>query len=316
MSLFLGLDTSNYTTSCALIDTDSMEVRSVKRLLPVKEGEKGLRQSDAVFHHTRQLPELMEQLFENISRPDISAVGYSYAPREVSGSYMPCFLVGENTARSISAALGVPVYKTSHQKGHILAALYSCGKTGLLKGSSPFLAFHVSGGTTDLLYCEPDSERVLKVTEIGHSLDLKAGQCVDRTGVRLGLKFPCGVQLEELAKNSSREFKIKPSLKGLDCSLSGVENKCVKMLDEGESREDTARFCFEYIYETVRAMTRGALEKYGSMPVVFAGGVMSNKLMRQRLEKEFDGCFAEPELSSDNGVGTAFYAALMKGMVK
>ncbi|MBR1863547.1 MAG: peptidase M22, partial [Ruminococcus sp.] len=201
MPLFLGLDTSNYTTSCALYDSASGEVFSCKEMLPVREGERGLRQSDAVFHHTRQLPELMEELFsmaeERYEKYDkITAVAYSYAPREVPGSYMPCFLVGENTARSISAAMGVPVFRTSHQKGHILAALYSCEELGMLEGEREFLAFHVSGGTTDLLLCRPGGDGLFQISEIGRSSDLKAGQCIDRIGVRLGLGFPCGAELE------------------------------------------------------------------------------------------------------------------------
>lgn len=313
MSWYLGIDTSNYTTSCALFDSETMEIRSCKKLLPVKQGERGLRQSDAVFHHTKQLPPLLEGLFDD--KRDIKAAAYSYAPREVEGSYMPCFLVGEGSARGIACAKGIPVYRTSHQKGHILAALYSCGKLGLLKSGEPFIAFHVSGGTTDMLLCKGGAERVFEVTEIGHTLDLNAGQCIDRVGVRMGLGFPCGIELEKLAEKSSRRFRIKPTLKGLDCCLSGVENKCVKMLEEGESKEDTALFCIEYIYETVKAMAAAGLEKFGSMPVIFAGGVMSDRIIRDKLEKCFDCYFAEPALSADNAVGVAVYAAAYEGNV-
>ena len=187
MSFVLGIDTSNYTTSCALLDTADMSVRSCKKLLPVKQGERGLRQSDAVFHHTKQLPELMKQLFDK--RYDLSAVGYSYAPRCTEGSYMPCFLVGENVAQAVSLACGADLEKTSHQVGHILAALYSCGKLDMLSSDKPFAAFHVSGGTTDLLLCEPDKAKLINITQIGGSRDLKGGQAIDRTGVRLGLSL-------------------------------------------------------------------------------------------------------------------------------
>jgi N6-L-threonylcarbamoyladenine synthase len=313
MGIFLGIDTSNYTTSCALYNSDSGEIRSCKKLLPVKKGEKGLRQSDAVFHHIKQMPQLMSELFSSPAEP--SGIAYSYAPRCVEGSYMPCFLVGESVAQSVSAVSGTEIFKTSHQVGHILAALYSCGRLDFLKGDKPFLGFHVSGGTTDLLLCSPDSENILKVQEVGTSLDLKAGQCVDRVGVMLGLDFPCGVQLEKLACKSEKEYKIKPTLKDTNCCLSGVENKCAKMISAGEAPENTARFCLDYIYHTVRAMTSVALEKYGSMPVVFAGGVMSDRLIGDRLKSEFDGYFATPELSSDNAVGIAVYAAAKKGLI-
>lgn len=310
MGVYLGLDTSNYRTSCALYDSESGEYRSCRRLLPVKQGERGLRQSEAVFHHTKQLPELMEELFSE--ETSLSGCAYSYAPREAEGSYMPCFLVGENVCRSVAAAKGIEISRTSHQMGHVLAALFSCGKTSLLESCEPFLAFHVSGGTTDLLLCRGDEERVLSLEEIGCSSDLKAGQCIDRLGVRLGLSFPCGEELERLAAGSGRSFKIKPSVKGTVCSLSGVENKCVKMLERGESAEDTAKFCLDYVCESIAAMTAAGLEKTGSVPVIFAGGVMANRLMAERLSQQFEAYFAKPELSGDNAVGIAIYAA-MKG---
>lgn len=303
----LGIDTSNYTTSAALFDTSDGTVRQVKKLLPVKKGELGLRQSDAVFHHTKQLPEIVRSLFEDCGEIP-AAVGVSVRPRNVNGSYMPCFLCGEGLADSIGAVNNIPVFKTSHQVGHILAALYSADRLDL--AGERFIAFHVSGGTTDCLLVQPDSENVLNITEIGTSLDLKAGQAVDRVGLMLGLDFPCGKALEELARKSGRKFKIKPVLKGGSCCLSGVENKCRKMLDDGESPEDTAMFCLQYVYSAVREMTRHALETHGKMPVVFAGGVMSDRIIRDRLESEFESCFAEPEFSCDNAAGTAVFAAL------
>ncbi len=313
MGICLGIDTSNYRTSCALYDTADGRIISERQLLPVKQGERGLRQSDAVFHHTKQLPVLMEKLFAQSK--ELSCCGYSYAPREAEGSYMPCFLVGENVCRSVAAANGINVYRTSHQKGHVLAALYSCGKLGLLDNDEPFLAFHVSGGTTDMLLCRRDKEKVVSLTETGCSSDLKAGQCIDRLAVRLGLPFPGGEELEKLALKSGRTFKIRPSVKGMDCSLSGVENKCMQMLDKGESPEDTAKFCLDYIYETIAAMTAAGLREYGDMPVIYAGGVMADKLIADRLKKRFDAYFATPELSGDNAVGVALYAAL-KGQIE
>lgn len=304
---FLGIDTSNYTTSAALYDTETNLIVQSKKLLPVKKGELGLRQSDALFHHTKQLPEMISDLFKNEeSIPD--AVGVSVRPRNVNGSYMPCFLCGEGVADVIASVNKIPVYKTSHQIGHILAALYSSDKLELVK--ERFIAFHVSGGTTDCLFVEPDEEFLIKATEVGTSLDLKAGQAVDRVGLMLGLDFPCGSQLEKLAEKSDRKYKIKPTIKNGNCCLSGLENKCKKMIDDGEKSEDTAFYCLQYIYSSICGMVESAVEKYGDLPIVFAGGVMSNKIIRSQLEKKFKSYFAEPVFSCDNAAGTAIYAAL------
>lgn len=311
MSLILGIDTSNYTTSAVLLDTYSMQVKQVKKFLPVKKGERGIRQSDAVFHHVKQLPQILSELMDNGENPD--NIGVSVKPRLEEGSYMPCFLVGESIADSISASCGIPVDKTSHQIGHILAALFSCGRLDLLKSDKPFAAFHVSGGTTDLLFCMPDKDNVLNITHIGGSKDLKAGQAIDRLGVRLGLDFPCGKELEKLAEKSKQTYKIKTTVDGLWCSLSGIENKCNFMLEKNEPYEDIALFCLMSVLSAIRKITDNLLEEYGSIPVIYAGGVMSNKIIKQELE--LYGSFADPEFSRDNAVGTALYSAIKKGLI-
>lgn len=307
MPIYLGVDTSNYTTSTALIDTEKMEAIQCKKLLPVKEGELGLRQSDAVFHHTKQLPEMVSALFGN-KKISLDAIGVSVRPRNIEGSYMPCFLCGEGLADSLGAVNKISVHKTSHQIGHILAALFSSQKLELV--NEKFIAFHVSGGTTDCLLVTPDKEKVFDITEIGSSLDIKAGQAIDRTGLMLGLKFPCGKELEKLAAMSDKKYKLKPMLKNGNCCLSGLENKCRKMLDDGERKEDIANYCLSFIYSTIYEMTKFALDRYGNMPIVYAGGVMSDKLIRDKLLQKFDAFFAEPDFSCDNAVGTAVFAAI------
>lgn len=306
MPEFLGVDTSNYTTSAALYISGENRIVQVKRLLPVKDGELGLRQSDAVFHHTKQLPDMIEELRSEHGSMAPAAVSASTRPRNVEGSYMPCFLCGEGFARSLSAINDIPLFRTSHQVGHILAALYSADRLELVK--ERFIAFHVSGGTTDCLLCEPDSEDIISITEVGTSLDLKAGQAVDRTGVMLELKFPCGAELEKLALRADKSYKVKAVLKDGNCCLSGVENKCGDMLKRGEKPENIAKFCLDTVAETIIGMTEKAVERYGELPLVFAGGVMSDVLIRDRIISRFSGAsFAEPQFSCDNAAGVAIY---------
>lgn len=310
---YLGIDTSNYTTSAALYFPEEEKIIHSKMLLPVKLGEKGIRQSDAVFHHTVQLSKVCEDLFSK-TEFRLDSIGTSAFPRMADGSYMPCFLVGLNTAKILSQTNKVNFYSTSHQIGHILAALYSCKRLDLIK--EKFIAFHLSGGTTEALLVEPDEEEIIKCTVIGQSLDLKAGQAVDRVGVMLGMKFPCGAELDKLSAESTNTYKISPCIKGSDISLSGIENKCKKMLEDGNKPCDIAKYCIEYINISLDKMTQALISRYGNLPLVYSGGVMSNSLIRNNFEKKYAGLFAAPEFSSDNAAGVAIMAYLKAARVE
>jgi N6-L-threonylcarbamoyladenine synthase len=305
----LGIDTSNYTTSAALLRNGT--VIQSKKLLPVKPGEKGLRQSDAVFHHVQQLPEVLDAL--PFAGASIAAVGVSDRPRSMTGSYMPCFLVGVAAAKASALSLGVPLHFFSHQQGHIAAALYSSRKLELL--GRRFLAFHVSGGTTEAVLCSSDAEMVFTTEIVAQSLDLKAGQAVDRVGVMLGLPFPAGPELEKLALKSESRFSIRASMKGMDCSLSGIENRCRDMLAKGTPKEDIAAFCLQSILTALDGMTSALLNRFGNLPLLFAGGVMSNSIIRSAMTKKYGASFAEPSFSSDNAAGVAVLAALKEGIL-
>lgn len=309
----LGIDTSNYTTSAAVYDTQTNEITQQKMLLPVKSGACGLRQSDAVFHHTVQLPKVLASLLtEHAPLPDV--VCASYAPRRVEGSYMPCFLVGEGLAQSLHTVLDIPLFTVSHQEGHIVAALYSAGMLSCL--DKPFFAFHISGGTTEALLVEPDEAYVFRAACVARSLDLHAGQAVDRVGVMLGLDFPCGPQLDALAQESKRSFSVHPAMKGADCCLSGIENQCRNLQNATESPSDIARYCLESIRAALDAMLLQLFAKYGVLPVVFSGGVASNRLLRGYFSAQYGAHFAEPAFSADNAAGVAVLGALrMKGGV-
>ena len=300
--IYLGIDTSNYTTSAALYNSETGEVVHKRRLLKVKQGELGLRQADAVFQHTVALPEIIKELFDE-NRVKVDAVSVSVRPDETEGSYMPCFMTGKCVADSLSSVFNVPVKYFSHQAGHIAAALYSAKRLDLL--SREFIAFHVSGGTTQAVKVRPDSTKVFSLECVSSSLDLKAGQAVDRVGKMLGIAFPAGKELDLLSRQSTKEYKIRPFMKDGCCSLSGVQNKCEKMFADGVPKEDIAKYCIDHITAGLREMTVSLLKEEQDMPVVYSGGVMSNSLIRERFSQQFNAVFAENGLSSDNAVGIA-----------
>lgn len=302
----IGIDSSNYRSSAAFID-DSFNYLSKRKLLPVANGERGLRQSDAVFAHTKQLPGIVKELLCEIDGASVKAIGVSDRPRRLNESYMPCFLTGVGLAEVLGAALDVPVFKFSHQEGHIAAALLSANRLDLLK--SRFIAFHVSGGTTEALLVSP-ADVGFKTEIIAKTLDLHLGQVIDRVGVKLGLDFPCGEELEKLAINGKNPISSKPCIKGLDCALSGAENIAEKLIKSGETSENIAAFAIDFAAKTLCQMTTRVKNRFGDIPIVYSGGVMANKYIKNELEKITPADFASIELSGDNAVGIALLTKL------
>ena len=296
--IVLGFDTSNYTTSVASFDGSNVKNRS--RLLDVKQGELGLRQSDAVFAHVKRLPELAHELFDEEMTSTIRAIGVSTRPRAVDGSYMPCFLAGVSAAETMAAALHVPCYAFSHQQGHIAAALWSAGRMDLME--QPHLAWHLSGGTTELLLVEPE-DRNVRATVIGGSSDISAGQAVDRTGRLLGLQFPSGKALDSLSAQVDKPAYFKVKTKDLRFSLSGLENK-VTDFSASHGPEETAAYTMKSVCDVIVRTTEDAAKCYPGLPVVFSGGVASNSMLRRSCAG-FDCVFAEPAFSTDNAAGIA-----------
>ena len=298
----IGMDTSNYTTSIACFD--GHDGVNCSRLLPVKQGELGLRQSDAVFAHIKSLPELSGRLFSDVKIGKITAVGVSTRPRAVEGSYMPCFMVGYSHAKMMADLLQVPLIEVSHQQGHVAASLWSAGHLELM--DEPDLAWHLSGGTTELLLVEPEGKNV-RCTKIGGTTDISAGQLIDRTGQLLQLPFPSGKHIDALSKEAvlSETFKVK--CPGLEFSLSGVQNKVQQFHEKHGIPTETAAYALRCVAKAVYLATENALKMYPGCRVVFSGGVASNSMLRQ-VTLPLNPIFSEPQYSTDNAMGVAVLA--------
>lgn len=309
--IVIGFDTSNYTTSVAAFDGESGE--NVSRLLPVKAGELGLRQSEALFSHIKRLPELSDRLFASVSAGEIAAIGVSTRPRAVEGSYMPCFLAGESQAGVLASALHVPLYAFSHQQGHIAAVLWSAGRMDLL--GREFLAWHLSGGTTELLLVRSTEQGEIDCEKLGGTTDISAGQLIDRTGQLLGLPFPAGKALDALAARAESDaalgaaagadapgldwFRVK--VNGFSFSLSGVQNQVQSYRAKGAGDAQTAYFALRSVVEAVKLATKHAQKEY-PLPVLFSGGVASNSMLRAMMPQ---AVFGAPQYSTDNAMGVA-----------
>lgn len=300
----IGLDTSNYTTSIAYLEGD--QGMNCSRLLPVKPGELGLRQSDAVFAHIKSLPELSDRLFSHVDPGTIRAVGVSTRPRAMEGSYMPCFMVGVSHAKLLAATLGVPLVEVSHQQGHIAAAVWSAGRMDLL--DKPHLAWHLSGGTTELLLAEPQGRNV-RCTRIGGTSDISAGQLIDRTGQLLQLPFPAGKSLDELSRADQGQEYFKVKCPEMEFSLSGVQNKVEQFYAQGASPAEVAGYALRCVCAAVEQATYHAQKRYPGLEVVFSGGVASNSMLRSRMA---GAIFAQGPYSTDNAMGVAVLTQRMQ----
>jgi len=301
----LGIDTSNYASSIAVIDYEKNEILlNEKHFLPVKQGECGLRQQDAVFGHIKNLTEIFELVHNKFDLSCVQAVGVSVKPTNEEDSYMPCFLVGKLVSQVVKAIKDIPVVYTTHQDGHLNSALFSLNNEKLYKDK--IIVFHVSGGTTDMILVENGE---IKET-VGSSNDLFAGQAVDRLGVKLGFSFPAGVYVSQLAAQCDETIKPKVSVNGLNCNLSGVQNQCEKMLEQGKDKAYVCKYCLSFVAHTLLKMAENARKTYGKLPIVFVGGVMSSKIIKEIVENKLqDVYFVKPVFSSDNAIGTAAIAA-------
>ena len=298
----IGIDTSNYTTSIAFFD--GQDGVNCSKLLPVKQGELGLRQSDAVFAHIKSLPELSGRLFSDLRIDSITAVGVSTRPRAVEGSYMPCFMVGYSHAKMISDIFGVPLIEVSHQQGHVAASLWSASRLELM--DQPHLAWHLSGGTTELLLVEPDGRNV-RCTKIGGTTDISAGQLIDRTGQLLQLPFPSGKHIDLLSKEATLKETFRVKCSGTEFSLSGVQNKVQQFHEKHAMPAETAAYALRCVAGAVCKATENALQLYPGLKVVFSGGVASNSMLRE-LTSQFNPIFSQPQYSTDNAMGVAVLA--------
>ena len=301
----IGIDTSNYTTSIAFFDGVGGE--NCSRLLPVKQGELGLRQSDAVFAHIKSLPELSGRLFSNVRKKDITAIGVSTRPRAVDGSYMPCFMVGYSHAKMLSDAFAVPLVEVSHQQGHVAASVWSAGHLELM--DQPHLAWHLSGGTTELLLVEPEGKNV-KCTRIGGTTDISAGQLIDRTGQLLNLPFPSGKHLDALSREAQQKETFKVKCSNREFSLSGVQNKVQQFHAAHGEPVETAAYALRCVAKAVYIASEQALKKYPGLCIVFSGGVASNSMLRDMM-KPLNPVFSQPQFSTDNAMGVAVLAHRM-----
>lgn len=309
----LGIDTSCYTTSLAVVDQNGNLVCEKRRMLNVKKGARGLRQSEGFFQHVMNLPELLEEIRDNVDMDMIGCIAVSTRPRNQEGAYMPVFVAGEKFAKTLALGLGLPMFTTTHQDGHLMASAKSCG----FDHTVDHLSVHLSGGTSEILKSQwNQNEFIVEIT--GGTLDVSAGQLIDRVGVALGFDFPCGKHLDGIWGKSSKNLRFPVSVKGSYFNLSGAETYGLKYAEAGEKAEDISKGLFEAVTRTLEKSLLKASEESGIKTILMAGGVSSSKYLSTHLPKALkasgvDVHFCEPAYAADNAIGVAILGSLNRG---
>ncbi|MGI5891368.1 MAG: O-sialoglycoprotein endopeptidase [Bacillota bacterium] len=303
--MILGIDTSCYTTSLAIVDYNGVALADCRQLLQVPDGACGLAQSQALFLHLAQFPQLLQQVYQIVDNKKIKGICASTRPRPVEGSYMPVFRVGGSIARMLADTLNVPFAATSHQEGHLQAALWSLDKP---LDEEEFLALHLSGGTGEVLHVKRQ-KGAFAITIIGDS-DLAAGQYIDRIGVAMGLPFPAGSHLEKLARQATGPpIKLPVSVKENHIYFNGPQSAAKRLLDQGE---DFNRLAWAVLINIADSLAQAMIfisRQSGIKKVLLAGGVMANSIIKERLLTQLNDhaelYFARADYAGDNAVGVA-----------
>ncbi|QGT98964.1 Hypothetical protein SYNTR_0371 [Candidatus Syntrophocurvum alkaliphilum] len=314
MSLYLGIDTSAYTTSIALLDSNNNIIADKRITLEVSKGKRGLRQSEALFLHIKNLPVLFQEIKSIIRDKYIKAIAVSSQPRDTQESYMPVFLAGLSHAQVASISANVPLYEISHQQGHIAAGILD--NMSLIDKN--FITAHLSGGTSEIITVKPSDSTVFEVQIVQETSDIHAGQFIDRIGVAMGLFFPSGKPMEQLALFKNEDITIPSSVADKTFSFSGAETRALKLLKEGYSHEDVSYAVFRCIANTLEKSLIKQAENTGYNYMLLVGGVMANSIIKNRLKERLEHpavglklFFAKPNLSTDNAVGVALLAKIL-----
>ncbi len=297
--LYLGIDTSNYTTSVALTDSEENILADERMMLKVKDGELGLRQSEALFQHWNNIPELIEAALQG-REGRIVAVCASSRPRPSESSYMPVFTAGMNAARMTSSLTGAKLIFCSHQQAHLEAA----ARRSRLDRERPFIFAHLSGGTLELVFIDGSCYEPIYATK-----DISYGQLLDRFGAALGFPFPAGARVDELAlEYEPRGLKnplCRVFTRDSGLNLSGLETQLKSAINE-YSAEEIAFFLMDRISENFMETCEDAKNSTGAEQLLVSGGVARSEFLRKRCA-ERGYIFGDKKLCSDNAVGVAIY---------
>jgi N6-L-threonylcarbamoyladenine synthase len=308
--LILGIETSCDETGVALYDTAAGRLLAhlVHSQVDMHQAYGGVVPELASRDHVRRLAPLTRQVFDLAKRKagELAGIGYTEGPG-LAGA----LLVGASFAQALALSLRIPATGIHHLEGHLLSPLL-----GEPAPAFPFVALLVSGGHTQLMRVDG----VGRYAVLGETQDDAAGEAFDKTAKLLGLGYPGGPALSQLAESGTPgRFRLpRPMLDSgdLEFSFSGLKTAVSTLLKkETPSHADLARAFVDAVVEVLMVKSRRAMETTGLTRLVVAGGVGANKQLRHALNADgarrgFEVFYPAPELCTDNGAMIAFAAAL------
>jgi len=301
----LGIESTAHTFSCAVIEKNGKKgkiLSDVREIYRPPKGE-GIHPREASRHHIENSPTVLSDCLKEakITIKDLDIISYAAGP-----GLGPCLRVGAVVARSLASYYDIPIYPVNHAIGHI-----ELGK--LLTGAKNPLVLLVSGGHTMLLAFLNKQWRVF-----GETLDITLGQLLDQFGRSIGLASPCGRNIEELAKTSSKYVTLPYSVKGNDVSYSGLLSATKSIVQNSK-----ADACFS-LQETAFAMVSEAVERALSFTrkkeLLIVGGVAANKRLSEMLKNvcKRHGCkfFISPQKFAGDCGSQICWTGLLENQVK
>ncbi len=299
----LGVEGTAHTISIGIVEDIRGKCNVLSNIIKIYRPEKGgIHPREAANHHANYVADLIKESIEKsgINFKDIDIISFSKGP-----GLGPCLRTAATAARALSLSLDKPIIGVNHCVAHL-----EIGR-GTLYGCKDPVLLYTSGANTQVIAFAEGKYRVF-----GETLDIGIGNCLDKFGRTLGLDFPCGPKIEELAKNGKQYLDLPYSIKGMDIAFSGLLTAAEQYYKNGKKVEDICYSIQETTFAALTEITERAMAHTDKYEVLLGGGVAANKRLQDMVStmaRERGAHFFAPskDLCIDNGAMIAWLGLLM-----
>ena len=299
----LGIEGTAHSVGVGLIKKVNEKCRVLSNVIKTyKPNQGGIHPREAANHHAIYIADILKESIKKakIKRGDIDLISFSQGP-----GLGPCLRTAATAARALSLSLDKPIIGVNHCVAHL-----EIGRGTLDKCKDPVLLY-TSGANTQVIAFAEGKYRVF-----GETLDIGIGNCLDKFGRTIGMDFPCGPKIEQLALNGKNYLELPYTIKGMDIAFSGLLTAAEQFYKKGEKLEDICYSIQETTFAALTEVTERAMAHTEKNQVLLGGGVAANKRLRDMVQKmaheREDSFFVPPkDLCVDNGAMIAWLGVLM-----